>query len=166
MSLAAKLVVVVAFLLVSFLEMHHKFILKNNKMGIYMRRSVYSREFHLNVIALFWLARWKILACPMMKELLLCTTLCVLGTRKLWSSWCSLGWTWTLQTVMDGKGFTKWLLMDVLHKSQDLGAAAGPSEYPLLFSCGAGDEFCFQSRATAVLCGASYGTVRMGKQGN
>lgn len=71
-----------------------------------------------------------------------------------------------LQTVMDGKGLIKWLLVDVLHKGPGLGAAAGPSECPLLCSCGAGNEFSFQSRATAVLCGASYGTVQRGKQGN
>lgn len=64
---------------------------------------------------------------------------------------------------MDGKGFIECFLMDVLCKNQDLGAAAGPSECPLLCSCGAGNDFSFQSKATAVLCGASYGTGQMGK---
>lgn len=63
---------------------------------------------------------------------------------------------------MDGKAFIEWLLLDVLHKSQDMGAAAGPSECPLLCSCEAGNVFSFQRRASAVLCG----TVQMGKQGN
>lgn len=64
---------------------------------------------------------------------------------------------------MDGKAFIKWLLMDVLHKNQDLGAAAGPSQCPLLCSCGAGNEFSFQSSVTAVLCEALCGTGQMGK---
>lgn len=42
---------------------------------------------------------------------------------------------------MDGKAFIQWFLMDVLHKNQDLGAAAGPSECPLLCSCRAGNGF-------------------------
>lgn len=67
-----------------------------------------------------------------------------------------------LQTVMDGKGSMKWLLMDVLHKGPGVGAA-GPSECPLLCSCGAGNEFSFQSRATVVLCGTSHGTVQRGE---
>lgn len=53
--------------------------------------------------------------------------------------------------------------MGVLHKNQDLGPAAGPSQCPLLCSCGAGNEFSFQSRVTAVLCEASCGTGQMGK---
>lgn len=64
---------------------------------------------------------------------------------------------------MDGKGFIECFFMDVLHKNQDLGAAAGPSECPLLCSCGAGNQFSFQSRAIAVLCGASYRTGQVGK---
>lgn len=53
MTLAAKLVVVVVFLLTSFLEICHKFIFQNKATDFCMRRCVCSIEFHLNVIGSF-----------------------------------------------------------------------------------------------------------------